>query len=313
MTKTALKRKTYNQYIDNRNGYQSKDTEHEIVDLRNKLKNVIDTNTIFCSFEFMHVENNDFYKNFFMEMNKYHPLFYALTWKHMKNEIKNYLSSDMYNVFPNNILLHLTSNDLTCNDVKIILKKTLDRGIRNIFVLKDSSNPNSEFPYAVDLVRFIRNQFGEIFCICVAGYPEMHPKSLSKEMDLVYLKEKVDAGADFIITQIFFEANIFIKFVNDCKQIGINVPIIPGIFPIPNYTCFQKMAKICNVKIPQIILNDLQCIKDNDEEVRIYGIELLKTIIKDIIASTTTCGFHFFTLNKPSLSSDICDKLGIFY
>lgn len=86
--------------------------------------------------------------------------------------------------------------------------------------------------------------------------------------------------------------------MNDCKQIGINVPIIPGIFPIPNYTCFQKMAKICNVKIPQIILNDLQYIKDNDEEVRIYGIELLKTIIKDIIASTTTCGFHFFTLNK---------------
>lgn len=86
--------------------------------------------------------------------------------------------------------------------------------------------------------------------------------------------------------------------MNDCKQIGINVPIIPGIFPIPNYTSFQKMAKICNVKIPQIILNDLQCIKDNDEEVRIYGIELLKTIIKDIIASRTTCGFHFFTLNK---------------
>lgn len=74
--------------------------------------------------------------SFFMEMNKYHPLFYALTWKHMKNEIKNYLSSDIYNIFPNNILLHLTSNDLTSNDVKIILKKTLDRGIRNIFVLK---------------------------------------------------------------------------------------------------------------------------------------------------------------------------------
>ncbi|OAD61899.1 putative methylenetetrahydrofolate reductase [Eufriesea mexicana] len=126
----------------------------------------------------------------------------------------------------------------------------------------------------------------------------MHPESPSKEMDLIYLKEKVDAGADFIITQIVFEANIFIKFVNDCREIGINVPIIPGIFPIVNYTCMKNILNMCNVKIPRIILNTLKEIKNDDEKVRRYGIELSINIIKDIILSKTTCGFHFFTLNK---------------
>lgn len=100
------------------------------------------------------------------------------------------------------------------------------------------------------------------------------------------------------MTQIVFEASIFIKFVNDCRNIGINIPIIPGIFPILNYTCLQKMAKICNIKIPKIILNTLECIKDNDEEVHNYAVEIATNIIKKIIASKTACGFHFFTLNK---------------
>ncbi|XP_043517508.1 methylenetetrahydrofolate reductase isoform X2 [Frieseomelitta varia] len=271
-----------------------------MIDLRKTLKDIINTNAISCSFEIMRVKNNDFYQRFFAEVNKYHPSFYTLTW-HIKNDMKDYLSLDVFNALPNNTLLHLIANNLTPTDVKIILKKALERDIRNIFVLR-----------GVDLVRFIRNQFDDIFCICVAGYPEMHPESSSKEMDLIYLKEKIDAGADFIITQIVFEANIFIKFVNDCKKIGINVPIIPGIFPILNYMCLQKMAKICNIKVPKIILNTLECIKDNNEKVHNYAVEIATNIIKEIIASKTTCGFHFFTLNKPSLSLEICDKLGIF-
>lgn len=109
---------------------------------------------------------------------------------------------------------------------------------------------------------------------------------------------KVDAGADFIITQIVFEADVFIKFANDCKEIGINVPIIPGILPIPNYATFEKMVKICNVRVPQNILNTLESIKGNDHEVRNYGTELATNIIKEIIASKATYGFHLFTLNR---------------
>lgn len=86
--------------------------------------------------------------------------------------------------------------------------------------------------------------------------------------------------------------------MNDCRKIGINVPIIPGIFPIVTYTCLKNMLNVCNVKIPRIILNTFQEIKNDDEKVRRYGIELSINIIKDIILSKTTYGFHFFTLNK---------------
>ncbi|XP_076687303.1 methylenetetrahydrofolate reductase (NADPH) isoform X2 [Andrena cerasifolii] len=249
---------------------------------------------------------------FIKEMDKYRPLFYALTW-HAKGTTNNCPSLELIDKFPSNTVLHLIVSDLTRADVLNILKKALDCGVNNIFALRgDSTTASRDFPYAADLVRFIRNQFGDTFCISVAGYPEMHPESPSKELDLLYLKEKVDAGADFIITQIVFEADVFIKFANDCKEIGINVPIIPGILPIPNYATFEKMVKICNVRVPQNILNTLESIKRDDHEVRNYGTELATNIIKELIASKTTYGFHLFTLNRTSLSSEICDKLGIF-
>ncbi|XP_076618422.1 methylenetetrahydrofolate reductase (NADPH) isoform X3 [Colletes latitarsis] len=251
-------------------------------------------------------------RRFFTEMNNYHPLFYALTW-HMENTTKDCLSLKLINKFPSNTILHLIVGNLTRTEVLIILKEILKCGVTNIFALKgDSTIVNTDFPHAVDLVRFIRSEFGDIFCICVAGYPEMHPNSSSKELDLLYLKEKIDAGADFIITQVIFDANVFIKFVNDCKEIGINVPIIPGILSIPNYASLEKMSKICNFKVPQNILDILQPMKDNNDEVRNYGIKLVTNIIKDIFASETTYGFHLFTLNRTLLSSEICNKLNIF-
>ncbi|XP_076642683.1 methylenetetrahydrofolate reductase (NADPH) isoform X1 [Halictus rubicundus] len=246
----------------------------------------------------------------YMYMNKYRPLFYALTCK-MK-DTTNYLSLDVLDQFPNNTVFHLIISNFSRADVLSILKKALNVGVTNIFVLRgDSKVLNKDFPYAADLVRFIRNEFGDVFCICVAGYPEMHPESPSKELDLLYLKEKVNAGADFIITQIIFDADVFIKFVNDCKAIGINVPIIPGILPIPNYACLEKMIKICNVKVPENILKALEPIKTDDDKVHDYGVELVSSVIKGVISSGTTCGFHLFTLNRPSLSSEILKKLEV--
>ncbi|XP_026667068.1 uncharacterized protein LOC108622149 isoform X2 [Ceratina calcarata] len=271
----------------------------EIVDLRKRLNKIIAMDTMFCSFELVRSKNTELYQSLFKQLNIHHPLFYAIT-LHTNDETESYIQYlDMFNEIPKNTLLHLRSNDLTRIDVLAILKKALDHGVRNIFVLRgDSPNTNEEFPHAVDLVRFIRSQFGETFCICVAGYPEMHPESSSKEMDLFYLKEKVDAGADFIITQFFFEAHVFINFVNDCRKIGISVLIIPGIFPIFSYSCLEKLTQHCNVKVPQIILNALHSIEDNEDQVRDYGLELSIGIIKTIVASRTTRGFHFFTLNK---------------
>ncbi|XP_053970979.1 methylenetetrahydrofolate reductase (NADPH) isoform X1 [Hylaeus volcanicus] len=291
--------------------FPPKNIGNEIVDLRKLLKDSFDAKFRFCSFELSPIKNNDFYQSFFAEINKYRPLFYALTW-HTKNMAKDYPSLEVIRQFPSNTILHIVIGNLTRADILIILKKALDSGVINIFVLRgDSAIANTDFPHAVDLVRFIRNEFGNIFCICVAGYPEMHPESPSKELDLLYLKEKVDAGADLIITQVIFEADVFIKFVNDCNKIGINVPIIPGVLSIPSYASLEKMSKICNFRVPRGIVDILQPIKNNDDEVRNYGIELVTNVIKDILASGTTSGFHLFTLNRTSLSSEICKKLNI--
>lgn len=99
--------------------------------------------------------------------------------------------------------------------------------------------PNG-FNYAVDLVKFIREKYGDYFCIGVAGYPEGHLQSTSREDDIQYLKEKVDAGADFIITQLFYDREIFFEWVKDCRKAGINCEIIPGIMPILGYERFHK-------------------------------------------------------------------------
>lgn len=102
----------------------------------------------------------------------------------------------------------------------------------NITDRNDEAHSRSEMVYATELVGHIRKTHGDYFVIGVAGYPSGHPEATSYEEDLIHLKEKVDAGADFIITQLFFNAQVFLDFVNDCREIGIRVPIIPGIMPI---------------------------------------------------------------------------------
>lgn len=109
---------------------------------------------------------------------------------------------------------------------------------------------------------------------------------------------QVEAGADFIITQICFESEIFIDFVKDCRKIGIQVPILPGIFAPTSYKYLEKMADICRVDVPMEIKNDLARIKDDDQATRKFIIDLTVRIITDIIKSGTTRGFHLFTLNR---------------
>ncbi|KAL5662965.1 hypothetical protein ACJX0J_023073, partial [Zea mays] len=161
------------------------------------------------------------------------------------------------------------------------------------------------FACALDLVQHIRSKYGDYFGITVAGYPEAHPDAIQGEggatleaysNDLAYLKRKVDAGADLIVTQLFYDTDIFLKFVNDCRQIGITCPIVPGIMPINNYKGFMRMTGFCKTKIPSEITAALDPIKDNEEAVRAYGIHLGTEMCKKIIASGIKT-LHLYTLN----------------
>lgn len=108
----------------------------------------------------------------------------------------------------------------------------------------------------------------------------------------------MEAGADFIITQICFESRVLIDFVRDCREIGIRVPILPGILAPASHACLEKMAGMCGLDVPVEIKDDLARMRDDDQAARKYSVDLVTRIITDVIRSGATCGFHLFTLNR---------------
>lgn len=153
-------------------------------------------------------------------------------------------------------------------------------------------------------------EYGNYFGICVAGYPEGHVEAKSYEDDIKYLKEKVDAGADFIITQMFFDVDIFLKWREDCRAAGITCPIVPGLMPIQTYAGFQRMTTLCKTKVPDFIRQALEPIKDNDEAVKAYGVELCVQMCRRLIEAGVP-DLHFYTLNLERSVLQILSQLGL--
>ena len=200
--------------------------------------------------------------------------------------------------------MHITCTYMSREKVKASLDRAKELGIKNLLALRgdpprgatDWVAVENGFNYAADLVRFIREEYGDFFCICVAGYPEVHLQAKSREDDIRHLKEKVDAGADFIITQLFFENQIFYDWVRDCRLAGIHCEIVPGIMPILGYDRFHRMIKFTQSQIPQQILAHLEDIKQDDQEVQNFGVQMGIAQTKDLISR----GFrfiHYYTMN----------------
>ncbi|KAF4529683.1 hypothetical protein B566_EDAN010769 [Ephemera danica] len=175
----------------------------------------------------------------------------------------------------------------------------------------DSECEKSDFPYAVDFVQHIEQKFGKQFTIAVAGYPCGHPEAQSYLQDLQYLKSKVEAGANLILTQMFFEAETFIKFVHDCRSLGISVPIIPGIMPIQSYASLMHMVRLTRVQLPTNFSRDLEQIKHHDEAVESYGIHKSVELCQKIFEAGVAPGIHIFTLNRSSAPIELCKRLGM--
>jgi methylenetetrahydrofolate reductase (NADPH) len=215
-------------------------------------------------------------------------------------------------------MLHMTCYNQTREEIKRYLDQAKNNGIRNILALRGDPAVGSDweyqengFNYAIDLVKFIRENYGDYFCICVAGYPHGHPDSVNYDDDLKHLKEKIDAGADFIITQLFFHADVFVKFVNDCRALGIKCPIIPGILPIQSYDSLRHICKLSKLDIPQEIIGEMEKIKGNDEAIRSYGIKSALKLCQDLFDSGLVCGVHFYTLNREVAVTAILHELSL--
>lgn len=294
------------------------------VSLSEKIVEKIKLNNLFFSVEFFPPKSKNAFPNIITSFDHFRDLgslYCDVTWHSNDNTFNNIneiFSIQVADVALNycslNTMIHLTCVGLTKDKLLKILEHLKQIGIRNILALRGDMKPNQEvidFHYASDLVLFIRKHYDDYFTIAVAGYPIKHPEALTLEQDIEYLKYKVDCGADFIITQLFFDSMTFINFVQKCRNIGIKVPIIPGIMPIQNYESLRKITLISQIDIPIKLIKILEPIKKNDEAVRNYGIEWTIELCKEILKSNLTPGFHFYTLNQVHSTSIVIKALNL--
>jgi methylenetetrahydrofolate reductase (NADPH) len=214
-------------------------------------------------------------------------------------------------------MAHFTCVGQRLDDVDGALENFAKHGIENVLALRGDRPAGlpepaegwfPDFNNAVNLIRHIRKQFGDRFSLGCAGYPEKHPEAPDFDTDLRRLREKVDAGADFIITQLFFDNASFFRFVKRCRKIGIAVPIIAGIMPVTNVAQIKKFTAMCGAVIPKKMLAGLNPIAGNPDAVVQYGVDWATRQCKELLAANVD-GLHFYTLNKSKATRRIVENL----
>ena len=167
-----------------------------------------------------------------------------------------------------------------------------------------------EFHYASDLVAFIRAETGRDFHIEVAAYPEVHPQARSPEADLQAFAAKVRAGADSAITQYFFNADAYSRFVDDVRRLGLDVPVVPGIMPIMGSTQLMRFSDACGAEIPRWIRLRLQGFGDDTASIRAFGMDVVAQLCEQLRRAGAP-GLHFYTMNQSATTQALCQRLGL--
>ena len=209
---------------------------------------------------------------------------------------------------------HISCVGATRADVAATLDLYKAKGIRHIVALRgdlpSGAASAGELRYANELVALIRERTGDHFNIEVACYPEFHPQTRSPQDDLRNFKRKMDAGANSAITQYFFNAESYFRFVDDCEALGITVPIVPGIMPIGNFSQLARFSDACGAEIPRWLRLKLQSFGDDLASIRSLGLDVV-TELCDRLLSAGAPGLHFYTMNQAGLTSTIWQRLGI--
>jgi methylenetetrahydrofolate reductase (NADPH) len=214
-------------------------------------------------------------------------------------------------------MAHFTCVGQKLKDIDNVLENFAHHKIENVLALRGDvpvgqpAPPEgwfTDFKHAVELIRHIRKKFGDTFSLGCAGYPEKHTEAPNFETDLQRLKEKVDAGADFVITQLYFINANFFQFVKRARAIGITVPIIAGIMPVTNVSQIKKFTAMCGAIIPEQMTQDLNAIADDPGAVAQYGIDWSTRQCRELLADKVD-GLHFYTLNKSTASRQIVENL----
>lgn len=209
---------------------------------------------------------------------------------------------------------HLSCISTSREEIREILAQYRERGIRYLVALRGDL-PSGEvtatgFRYASELVEFIRNEMGDWFEIEVAAYPEIHPEAPSARADLQNFKRKVDAGANAAITQYFYNADAYFRFMDECDALGVGIPVYPGIMPIYNFAQLSRFSAVCGAEIPRWLRLRLQDYGEDLASVRALGLDVVTELCDRLLAGGAP-GLHFYTMNQAGLVSTIWQRLGL--
>ena len=209
---------------------------------------------------------------------------------------------------------HLSCIGSTRENIRTILAEYQQAGIARIVTLRgdmpSGMQEAGEFRHANELVEFIRAETGDHFHIEVAAYPEFHPQAPSAQTDLRNFKRKVEAGASSAITQYFFNPDAYFHFVEDCEELGIDLPIVPGIMPITNYTQLARFSYMCGAEIPRWIRKRLEGYGDDRDAIRSFGEDVVSELCHALLEAGAP-GLHFYTMNQAKPTLAIWKRLGL--
>jgi len=207
---------------------------------------------------------------------------------------------------------HISCISSSKEEIRELLSAYQAKGIKRLVTLRGDV-PSGEvsagdFKYANELVSFIRQETGDWFHIEVAAYPEFHPEAQSAAKDIANFKRKVEAGANSAITQYFYNADAYFRFLEACEQANIAVPIVPGIMPIYNYTQLARFSGVCGAEIPRWLRLRLEAYGDDMASLRAYGADVVTEMCHRLIAAGVK-NMHFYTLNQAGTISKIIQNL----
>ena len=285
-----------------------------------KIIDILNQHTMSLSFEVFPPKKEDAFdsvKEATEEIAGYHPAFMSVTYgagggtsRYTLDIAKNI--SDRFGV---PTLAHLTCVSSDRKTVKDQIAAIKDAGIRNVMALRGDLTPELEatdrskwdYRYAVDLIRELKESDCD-FCIGAACYPEVHPESTNQKEDLQHLKEKVDAGADFLTTQMVFDNNLFFNFLYKLRETGVTVPVLPGIMPITNAAQVAKAIRLSGSFIPQRFKALVDAFGSNPAAMKQAGIAYATDQIIDLFANNIR-NVHVYSMNKPDVAAAIMANL----
>jgi len=243
------------------------------------------------------------------------PAFFSVTFgaggstRERTLETVEQIKADGYEVAP-----HLSCVGSTRENIRAILHTYKNMGIKRIVALRgdlpSGMATSGEFHYANELVSFIRAETGEHFHVEVAAYPEFHPQAKSPRDDLLNFKRKVMAGANSAITQYFYNADGYFRFVEECRKMGVTLPIVPGIMPIMKFSQLARFSDACGAEIPRSMRKMLESYGDDNESVQAFGLDVVTQLCERLLAGGAP-GLHFYTLNQSAPSMEIWKRLGL--